>query len=75
MTEIKEGQIWKDRDRRREADGSVRRFRVLADASQPKDGARVAVREVNGQGTGKLHYFRRGRFGRNAQNDSLMLAE
>ncbi len=63
--EIKIGQIWKDRDKRREKEGTVRSVRVVA----------VGETCITCQTGTKTYWFNRRRFGSKAVNDSFELVQ
>ena len=64
MTEVRPGQVWEDRDKRREQNGTVRRLTVQA----------VGLTWTTcTDASGKVHTVRRRRFGSNAANDSFRL--
>lgn len=67
MIEIKVGQVWKDKDKRREMEGTVRTFDVVQ-VGNPF----VTVKE---RLTQRDHRFRRSRFGSGHTNDSFVLVK
>jgi hypothetical protein len=67
--EIKVGQLWRDKDKRRERDGNVREFVVTGITAGMWDDW-VAVKETT---TGRKHEFGRSRFGSVRANDSFGL--
>jgi hypothetical protein len=69
MTEIKSGQKWRDKDRRREAEGNIRTFEVT---KVDPCGNYVECKRVD---TGKQFTFGRRRFGSDRANDSLVMVE
>ena len=64
--EIKAGQLWRDKDKRREAEGTVREFVV----TEVPSGNWVKLRETT---TERKYEFHRRRFGSGRANDSLEL--
>lgn len=63
MIDIQPGQIWRDKDKRREKEGSVRTFRVVA-----RKGLWVQVENVS---NGRVCDFLASRFGSDRANDSF----
>ena len=68
--EIKVGQVWRDKDKRREQEGNVRTFRITL-APAIGFGSHITVEEDSG----KRHRFPRSRFGSGRANDSFELVE
>jgi hypothetical protein len=66
---IKPGQVWRDKDKRREEDGIVRTFRVTG---VKFDGRWI---ECRNPGTGRVYGFAAKRFGSGRANDSFELVE
>lgn len=63
-TEIKAGQIWRDKDKRRRKDGTVRNFRIEACGV-------LWIQCVLVGGVHKIYQFRADRFGRQSDSDSF----
>ena len=81
MPDIRPGQKWRDKDKRREQDGTVRTFKVVQEVLDDSGNPTVWIecRIINGhsgtEGRSSFFYFRRSRFGSGRANDSFELVE
>lgn len=74
MPEIRVGQKWRDKDKRREKRGDVRTFTVISTVADCGNGIVDHERVTCWDGS-REHNFRRSRFGSGRANDSFELVE
>lgn len=72
--DIRVGQKWRDKDRRREQHGTVREF-VVERVSEIQISCRIVRGRSDPEGRSSYFHFNRSRFGSGRANDSFELVE